>query len=211
MAHALSKKWQSSRKSPNGRSASKTSTRMVNAAHRRTRRAGQCVELRRGNRRAHRCAGRSALLARTRSLLPSRRFHGSPLRRWPSTPSPAVTGFLDANERFLELLGAPREAAELAGGVDFWLDPAIRWADRRRTRGKASPCAISPRASRTCAAASGGRSLVAAENHRPSAAKAIPAAHPPGHHRPRAARNGAAPGAEDGGRGPARRGGRARF
>ncbi len=50
----------------------------------------------------------------------SKAFHSSPVPM--AIERADRPGFLDANERFLELLGAPR-ATVLAGEVTFWMDP----------------------------------------------------------------------------------------
>ncbi len=110
MAHALSKKWQLTQ------IANRQMAELDALVNKRT------IELREANARltgevAERAAAQDALRISEERF--SKAFHGSPVpMAIQRTDSP---GFLDANERFIELLGSPREAV-LAGETAFWAD-----------------------------------------------------------------------------------------
>ena len=112
MAHALSKKWQLTQ------IANRQMADLDALVHVRT------AELREANLRltgevAERTAAQEALRISEERF--SKAFHGSPVpMAIQRTDRP---GFLDANARFLELLGSPREAV-LSGETDFWADSA---------------------------------------------------------------------------------------
>ena len=112
MAHALSKKWQLTQ------IANRQMADLDALVNRRT------SELRAANARltgevAERAAAEEALRSSEERF--SKAFHGSPIQM--AIQRTEGPGFLDANDRFLELLGAPR-AAVLAGGTAFWADAA---------------------------------------------------------------------------------------
>ena len=110
MAHALSKKWQLTQ------IANRQMAELDLLVNQRT------AELREANARltgevAERAAAQEALRRSEERF--SKAFHGSPVpMAIQRTDSP---GFLDVNERFLELLGAPRGTV-LAGETPFWAD-----------------------------------------------------------------------------------------
>ena len=124
MAHALSKKWQLTQ------IANRQMADLDALVHART------AELREANLRltgevAERTAAQEALRISEERF--SKAFHGSPVpMAIQRTDRP---GFLDANARFLELLGSPREAV-LAGETAFWADSATatRIANELATR-----------------------------------------------------------------------------
>ena len=110
MAHALSKKWQLTQ------IANRQMAELDALVNKRT------LELREANARltgevAERAAAQDALRISEERF--SKAFHGSPVpMAIQRTDSP---GFLDANERFIELLGSGREAV-LAGDTALWAD-----------------------------------------------------------------------------------------
>ena len=110
MAHALSKKWQLTQ------IANRQMAELDALVNQRT------LELREANARltgevAERAAAQDALRISEERF--SKAFHGSPVpMAIQRTDRP---GFLDVNERFIELLGSPREAV-LAGETEFWAD-----------------------------------------------------------------------------------------
>ncbi len=111
MAHALSKKWQLTQ------IARRQMADLDALVNERT------VELREANARlagevAERTAAQEALRISEERF--SKAFHGSPVpMAIERTDRP---GFLDVNDRFLELIGEQREVV-LAGEVDFWSEP----------------------------------------------------------------------------------------
>jgi len=110
MATALSKKWQLTQ------IANRQMADLDALVNQRT------AELREANARltgevAERAAAQDALLISEERF--SKAFHGCPVPM--AIQRTTGPGFLDANERFLELLGGPREAV-LMGNVDFWVD-----------------------------------------------------------------------------------------
>ncbi len=110
MAHALSKKWQLTQ------IANRQMAELDALVNKRT------IELREANARltgevAERAAAQDALRISEERF--SKAFHGSPVpMAIQRTDRP---GFLDVNERFIELLGSPREAV-LAGETALWAD-----------------------------------------------------------------------------------------
>ena len=112
MAHALSKKWQLTQ------IANRQMADLDALVLQRT------AELREANARltgevAERATAQEALRISEERF--SKAFHGSPVPM--AIQRTDRTGFLDANERFLDLLGAKREEV-LAGDTDFWADAA---------------------------------------------------------------------------------------
>ncbi len=110
MAHALSTKWSLTQL------AQRQMAELDALVNRRT------AELREANARltgevAERAAAEEAL--RRSEELFSKAFHGSPVPM--AIQRTDGTGFLDANNRFLDLLDAPRDTV-LEGSVSFWMD-----------------------------------------------------------------------------------------
>ncbi|MEO8350673.1 MAG: response regulator, partial [Chthoniobacteraceae bacterium] len=112
MAHALSKKWQLTQ------IARRQLADLDALVNERT------AELRDANARlvgevAERTAAQEALRISEERF--SKAFHGSPVPM--AIERTERPGFLDVNDRFLELIGAPREVV-LAGDVNFWDEAA---------------------------------------------------------------------------------------
>ncbi len=110
MAHALSKKWQLTQ------IANRQMAELDALVNKRT------IELREANARltgevAERTAAQDALRISEERF--SKAFHGSPVPM--AIQRTERPGFLDVNERFIELLGSSREAV-LAGETAFWAD-----------------------------------------------------------------------------------------
>lgn len=110
MAHALSKKWQLTQ------IANRQMAELDALVNRRT------LELREANARltgevAERAAAQEALRISEERF--SKAFHGSPVPM--AIQRTERPGFLDVNERFIEMLGSPRDAV-LAGDTAFWAD-----------------------------------------------------------------------------------------